>query len=295
MEERMNQQQEPSGAAQSIPPRYRALEIVRQGQVATVRLFPQTYLMSLKPPADVHQELGPALNELRTDHAIRVVVITGAEDGEFMVARRTEDYAGPNLRRMLNEPTSAWKTFMGIVHVHQVMSEMEKPIIARVNGDAIGFGQSIVFSCDLAIAWEDAKLCDIHLGMGEATVTTGRHVGPPFGTVPGDGAGSVLPLLLPLPLAKQYLWLSEEWTAADFAKLGIINQAVPRGQLDEAVDRLVRSLLKRSSFALAWSKRILNRQLADQLNRTLDASVAYEMVNLLQIERLGYEDPRKLD
>lgn len=275
--------------------RYRALEIVREGQVATIRLFPQTYLMSLKPPADVHQELGPALNELRTDHAIRVVVITGAEDGEFMVARRTEDYAGPNLRRMLNEPASAWKTFMGIIQAHQALAEIEKPVIARVNGDAIGFGQSIVFSCDLAIAREDAKLSDIHLGMGEVTVTAGRHVGPPFGTVPGDGAGSVLPLLLPLPLAKQYLWLSEEWTAAEFARLGVINQAVPRDQLDQAVDRLVQGLLKRSSYALAWSKRILNRQLAEQLNRTLDASVAYEMVNLLQVERLGYEDPRKLD
>jgi len=289
----------PAGAGE--PPhstertRYRALEIARNGQVATVRLYPQIYLMSLNPPADLHQELGPALNELRNDHGIRVVIITGAQDGEFMVARKTEDYSGPNLRRMLNEPSSAWKTFMGIVQCHQVMAEMEKPIIARVNGDAMGFGQSIVFSCDLAIAWEDAKLCDIHLGMGEATVTNGRHVGPPFGTVPGDGAGSVLPLLLPLPIAKQYLWLSEEWTAAEFAKRGLINQAVPRAGLDQTVDALVHSLLKRSSFALAWSKRILNRHLVDQLNRTLDASVAYEMVNLLQVERLGYEDPRKLD
>ena len=289
----MNMQQELSASSGSA--RYRALEIHREGQVATIRLYAQTYLMSLKPPADIHQEIGPALNELRTDHAIRVIVITGAEDGEFMVARRTEDYAGPNLRRMLNEPTSAWKTFMGIIQAHQAMAEIEKPIIAKVNGDAMGFGQSLVFSCDLAVAWHDAKFCDIHLGMGDATVTMGRHVGPPFGTVPGDGAGSVLPLLLPLPLAKQYLWLSEEWTAADFAKLGVINQVVPREQLDEAVDRLVQSLLKRSSFALAWSKRILNRQLADQLNRTLDASVAYEMVNLLQVERLEYDDPRKLD
>ena len=107
-------------------------------------------------------------------------------------------------------------------------------------------------------------------------------------------AGSVLPLLLPLPIAKQYLWLSEEWTAAEFAKRGLINQAVPRADLDQAVERLVERLLKRSSFALAWNKRLLNRQLVDQLNRTLDASVA-EMVNLLQVERLGYEDPRKLD
>jgi enoyl-CoA hydratase len=284
------------GGDQSFPHReYRSLKVSIEGPVATVRLHTQNYLMSLKPPADIHQELGPALNDLRIDHRVRIVIITGAEDGEFMVARPTGDYADPKLKNMLNNPTGAWRTFMGILQVHQVMSEMEKPIIARINGDAIGFGQSIVFASDLAIAREDAKLCDVHLAMGNATLSSGKRVGPPFGTVPGDGAGSLLPLLLPLPIAKQYLWLSEEWTAADFAKYGLINQAVPMAELDRTVSALVESLLSRSSYALAWSKRLMNRHIVEQLNRTLDASVAYEMVNLLQVERLGYVDPKKLD
>jgi enoyl-CoA hydratase len=286
------------GAPEAVPSRhreYRSLHVSIEGQVATVRLHPQSYLMSLKPPADIHQELGPALNDLRTDHRVRIVIITGAEDGEFMVARPTSDYAEPKLKNMLNDPAGAWRTFMGILQCHQVMAEIEKPIIAKVNGDAIGFGQSIVFASDLVVAWQDAKICDVHLAMGEATTRTGKRVGPPFGMVPGDGAGSLLPLLLPLPIAKQYLWLSEEWTAADFAKHGLINQVVPQDGLDEAVSVLAKSLLKRSAFALAWSKRLMNRHIVDQLNRTLDASVAYEMVNLLQVERLGYVDPEKLD
>ena len=275
--------------------RLRSLTVTIEGLVATVRLQPQSYLMSLSPPADLHQELGPALNELRNDHSVRVVIITGAKDGEFMVARPTSDYALPKLKSMLNDPAGAWRTFMGIIKVHQAMSEMEKPIIAKINGDAIGFGQSVMFASDLVVAVEDAKICDVHLAMGEATTQSGQRIGPPFGTVPGDGAGSLLPLLMPLPLAKQYLWLSEEWTAKDFAKFGLINQVVARDELDNATASLVESSLKRSSFALAWSKRLINRQIVEQLNRTLDAAVAYEMVNLLQVERLGYQDPRQLD
>lgn len=88
--------------------------------------------------------------------------------------------------------------------------------------------------------------------------------------------------------------LGKRFTAQELAERGIVNYAVPEAELDAKVDEIVQALLRRSSYALAWTKRIANRRVADQLNLTLDASAAYEMVNFLQLDRLGGEDPRTL-
>ena len=96
-------------------------------------------------------------------------------------------------------------------------------------------------------------------------------------------------------LAKEYMLLSTTYTAADLASMHIINRAVPLDKLDETVADYAARLLKRSAFALGWSKRILNRHVANQLNMTLDASSAYEQLSLLQIRHLGFAgDPKTL-
>ena len=84
--------------------------------------------------------------------------------------------------------------------------------------------------------------------------------------------------------------LSQPYTGAELAKLGIINYAVPAAELDAKVDELAGKLLKRGAYALARTKRLVNRRVVDQLNLTLDAGVAYEMVTQLQpldITKLG--------
>ena len=58
------------------------------------------------------------------------------------------------------------------------MAEIEKPIVARVNGDAIGFGQSLMFASDIIVAREDVRIADMHMGMGEV-----EPFGPPYGIV----------------------------------------------------------------------------------------------------------------
>ena len=73
----------------------------------------------------------------------------------------------------------------------------------------------------------------------------------------------------------------------------MINYAVPREELDAKVDELVNALLRRSAYALAWTKRTANRLVAQAVNTTIDASVAYEMINFLQLARVGH-DPKTL-
>ena len=272
---------------------YRALQITRSGQVATIRINPLRETVLLDPPADVHTEMPRALEELRWDNDIRVVVLTGAHDGEFLVPPTTDLYGGPQMSGRLSDPYGIWNVASGVIRCCQVLTEIEKPVIAKLNGDAIGFGQSLVFACDLIISREDAVISDAHLGMGEVTTSAGRHVGAPFGIVPGDGAGALIPLFMSPTKAKEYMMLSLNYTAAELAQQGIVNRAVPFDRLDAVTEEVTAALLKRPSFALAWTKRVMNRHVAQQANLTMDASMAYEALNFAQMRLLG-DDPKTL-
>jgi enoyl-CoA hydratase len=260
------------------------LRIERNGPVATVHMINLTEGIQAGRTLDFHWEIGVALGQLRDDQDVRVVILTGARDGEFMVAPRTDVYEEPGALGGHNDPKGSWKVFNGIIRAHQTLTEMEKPVIARVNGDAVGFGQSLMLGCDIIVAREDARIADMHMAMGDVA-----PYGPPFAIVPGDGGASLIPLYMAPPLAKEYLMLGKEYSAKRLAELHLINYAVPAEQLDAEVDRLVGKLLEKPPLALAWTKRTVNRYIAAQHNQTLDAGAAYEMVNFLQWERQGFK------
>lgn len=268
---------------------YKRLKLEKKDQVATITLISvsaETAKPSGYKPGNLHWELGEAFNELRLDNDIRVIVMTGS-GGKFQVAPQTKTYyGGDEARKQHNDPKELWLSFTGVVRTHFTMAEIEKPIIAKVNGHAIGFGSSLVFASDLIVARDDAKIVDMHLGMGEVT-----EGGPEYGIVPGDGG--VLACLYMTPArAKEYLMLARSYTGKELADMGIINYAVPASQLDAKVDELVERLLKRPSYSLAWTKRIANRQVVSHLNKTLDAAAAYEMAGFLGLERMGWKDPK---
>lgn len=262
---------------------YRSLTLTVADQVATIVLDHSAQMRaSGEPKFSSHWELANVLSDLRADNSVRVIVITGSE-GVFHINHPHD----ANWRKEhVGDVSQRWMTFTGLVRWHQTMAEIEKPIVAKVNGDAIGMGQSLVFACDLIVAKEDAKFMDDHM--------THPDDGP-FSLVPGDGGASLIPLFMSPVKAKEYLMLSKSYTAADLARMGVINSAVPGDQLDATVDDLVRRLLERGAYALAWTKRVVNRRVVEQLNLTLDAGAAYEMVNFLHLEKAGWEEKKRLD
>ncbi|MGX7681297.1 enoyl-CoA hydratase/isomerase family protein [Jatrophihabitans sp. DSM 45814] len=274
---------------------FSSLQVIREGQVATIKLRRLEELLEVRPQPDIHWDLGAALTDLREDHGIRVIVICGAIDGEFLVTPQAKNFPREGASYRLADPKGAWTMMMGNVRTNRLMAEIEKPIVAKVNGDAIGFGQSIAFGSDFILARADAKFNDMHLGQGEVTSSAGTPIGPPFGMVPGDGAGALVPLFMSPVKAKEYLMLSTDMTGEQLAAMHCINAAVSAELLDDAVDDLVQRLLSKSAYALAWTKQIINRRVVDQLNGSLELSVAYETINFLQIERLGFRDPLSLD
>jgi enoyl-CoA hydratase/carnithine racemase len=115
--------------------------------------------------ADPHWELYEILNQLRVDNSVRVVVLSGVRDGQFWVPVPPGGDGGAGHVRQ--NAKRLWKASTGIVRLHQTMAELDRPIVAKVNGDAFALGSSIVFACDLIVAREDARIADTHLAMGE--------------------------------------------------------------------------------------------------------------------------------
>ncbi len=259
---------------------YKTIQVGRADGIGTITIVP-TGRHGRGGAASAHSEIGAALQELRFDNGIRVVVITGSGD---------KFYLGPPGRpRMAGRiPGEDWDLTQGLQHTLQTVIEMEKPVIAKVNGHSSGFGASLIFACDFIIAWEDAVLGDSHLGMGE-----GKHFPlgrPDSGTAPGDGGNVFVPLYMSPPLAKEYLWLARQLTGAELARMGCINAAVPAAELDQAVQRMAEALLRRPAYALALAKRAFNRPLAERFNQTFDLAWTYELLNFYQYGR--YQEDR---
>jgi enoyl-CoA hydratase len=266
-----------------------SVSIERSNQTVTVRLKSAEDLPPGGNPGDVHWELGELFARLRGDTTSRVIVLTGYSDRAFFLPPPTPSYTVGGKPIGNNDPAALYRIFTGIARTLEGIVAIEKPVVAKVNGDAMGFGQSLVFACDLIVAREDATIVDHHMGNGEH----GR--GSPMGVVPGDGGAAFLPSHLPPALAKEYLMLGKPLKAAELARLGVINYAVPADKLDTVADDLVRRLLERSAYALAWTKRVANRAFAAGMSERLDAGMAYEMVNFYQAERTGWKSIAKLD
>lgn len=251
------------------------------GPVARIGLLPFGSGTRDGQPVDPHWELAELLNRLQYDNAVRVIVMSGADGESFLAPKPSHGAAAGPVHR---SPEWLWKVATGIVRTQELMAKLDKPIVAAIKGDAIGIGSSLLFGADIIVAREDARVADVHMGMGE---TEPYHW--TTGVVPGDGGCSLLPLFLSPPLAKEFLMLARSFDAAELARMGAINYALPLDKVDGRVGEIVAALLRRPAFALAWTKRVANMHVVEQLHRTLDAGVAYELVNMLQYVAEGKE------
>lgn len=213
--------------------------------------------------ATMHRELAKVWSELAEDVECRVVILTGA--GRAFSA-------GGDIPRMVatqNDPSiqdevfaEARKTVMGMI-------ELPQPLIAAVNGPAVGLGASLVSLCDLAIASEKAFLADPHLGVG---------------LVPADGAALLWPMMIGLMRAKEYVFTGARIPAAKAYDLGLFNEVVtPELVLPTAME-LARKLAERPARAMRDTKRLMNVHTARALVGLLDQALACEQASVNSVE-----------
>ena len=181
------------------------------------------------------EELIHAFNQAGWDRAIGVVVLTGAGDKAFCTGGDQGAHDGQyDGRGTIGLPIDELQT---------LIRDIPKPVIARVNGFAIGGGNVLATLCDLTIASENAQF---------------GQVGPKVGSVdPGFGT-AYLARIVGEKKAREIWYLCRRYSARAAVDMGLANIAVPHEELDAEVDRWCAELLERSPTALAIAKRSFN-------------------------------------
>jgi enoyl-CoA hydratase len=169
------------------------------------------------------------------------------------------------IRGHIAEPSKSWDAGQRGKQIVFSLLDCIKPIVAKINGHAIGFGATLALFCDVTFAADHAKIGDPHVSVG---------------LVAGDGGSVIWPQLVGYGRAKEYLFTGEPLLAPDAARIGLINHAVPKADLGSAVDAYVSKLLSMPPRALQWTKASVNIGLKQVAHMIMDASIAYELLSV---------------
>lgn len=201
------------------------------------------------------QQLIAALESVAADELVRAVVLTGAGERAFIGGADVDE-----MSRL--DPISA-RDF--ILHVHRcckALRELPVPVIARIQGYALGAGLEIAASCDLRIAAEGAVF-----GMPEVKLG-----------IPSVVEAALLPGLVGWGRTREILLLGETFSAAEAAAWGLVERVVPEASLDTAVEAWIAALLRNGPRAVRLQKRLIRdweeKPLAAAIDAGVDAFVA---------------------
>ena len=229
----------------------------REGGVLWLTLNRPERKNSVSP--ELRDELLTELEEARTDEDVRCVVITGSGDafcagvdlGRSKVTQGASkgEQARPDLRAIRD----AMKR--GFQRVVRAIWELDKPVVASVNGVAAGGGAQLALFCDLVIASEDARFIEIFVRRGLAV---------------DSGGGWLLPRLIGLPKAKELVFFGDAISAPDALAAGLINKVVPQAELETVTHEWADRLARGPTRSIGASKALLNRALETDLTTGLD-------------------------
>lgn len=239
-----------------------------------------------------HHELAVCLGRIRNDDEIRILVLKGAVDGTFYAPFVGGEHSAEPTRfkkGVMSDPEHIYKALQETQQIMDAIVRMEKPVIAMVNGNALGLGASLALACDFIIADENAYITDIHIANYHFVPTAKKSTG----IVPGDGGVVFWPAQMGLAKAKEYLMTGRPVTARELADMHAITKAVPASQLQATVDAYIEELLSRPAWALGWTKLAINKRLRMDLEMSLDASAAFEALSMRV--RDDYEGPKGTD
>jgi enoyl-CoA hydratase len=236
---------------------YERLLLQRDGRVLTITLNNPEALNSTT--GGMHAELARVFAECADDTGSDVIILTGA--GKAFSAGGGYE----SMQRIIDEPSRFEVLAAEAKRIVYSILDCPKPIIAKVNGHAIGFGATLALFCDVVFAAEHAKIGDPHVKIGY---------------VAGDGGAVIWPQILGFSKAKEYLLTGRLLTAVEAERIGLINYAKPADQLDEAVRQFVDELLANPTYATRWTKLAINVALKPIAHTVMEAWIAYERLSV---------------
>ncbi|MEH7235886.1 enoyl-CoA hydratase/isomerase family protein [Bacillus sp. JJ1562] len=180
------------------------------------------------------QELRQALEELRANDGIMVLIITGSGEKSFVSG---SDISSIKDRHFLEALTPHMQ------NLYTELEKFEKPIIAAINGFALGGGCELAMACDLRIASENAKL-----GLPELNL----------GIIPGAGGTQRLASLVGIGKAKELIYTGEIINATEAERIGLVNKVVQIEELLDAAEELAKKIINKGPLALKLAKLSIN-------------------------------------
>jgi len=237
---------------------YETLKVVRDGKIVTVS-FNRPHVKNATN-AQMHRELVRVFPEIGRDPEAHVVILTGEGDcfsagGDIDGMRQLVDDPG----RWIESMREARDILLGVV-------DLDRPVIAKVNGHAVGLGATLALVCDIVIVKESARIIDPHVNVG---------------LVAGDGGAAIWPALVGFAKAKRYLLTGDPITGAEAAAIGLVSEALPADQLDARVDELAQKMANGAAIAIRLTKKSINMALRQQLDSLIEAHLGYETLSYL--------------
>lgn len=232
--------------------RYQFLRIEKRDGICTITLNRPDVLNAMNE--GLHRELEDIWIDVNDDDEVKAIILTGA--GRAFCA-------GGDIRGMKEGELDPSKR-MPLRNGRRLllrMLEVEAPVIAAINGDAIGSGASVALLADVIIAAETARIGDPHVRVG---------------LVAGDGGAVIWPLLCGVARAKQYLMTGDLMSAKEAERIGLVNTVVPKDALMAEAEKLARRFADGPTRAIRWTKYSINKMIREQLNLVLDTSLALE-------------------
>ena len=216
------------------------IQLEPEGDIAIVRINRPEALNAMN--VDVVSELSRTIDIIAADDSIKVVIITGAGERSFC--------AGADISYMVNiDPMQAERYASSAQSVINKIERLEKPVIAAVNGFALGGGCELAMACDIRIASNNAK-------MGQPEVT--------IGITPGWGGTQRLMRLVGPAKAKEMIFTGKMITADQAAQIGLVNRVVSVGPDDNLPPEAPKGDAAKEKERTVEVGRILNKKLMDE-------------------------------
>jgi enoyl-CoA hydratase len=232
---------------------YTTLAVTRKDRLLTITLNRPDAMNAVN--LEMHDELADAISFAARDEQSDVIMLTGA-GRTFCAGGDLEDMA-----RNAAEPDRFDQEARIAKRIVLAILDLEKPLVCRMNGNAIGLGATLALLCDVIFAVEGSKIGDPHVCIG---------------LVAGDAGAAIWAQRIGLGRARQYLMTGEPLTSQQATEIGLVNQCVPIAHLDATVSSFCDRLLRGSTQAIRGTKVLLNLELKRIAHAVMDASIPYE-------------------
>lgn len=222
---------------------YKNILVAKENSIATVTVNRPTKLNALNKATI--EELHQAFDELEQNYEIRAVILTGSGEKAFVAGADIAEFASFSIEEGVQLATQGQDILFNFVE------NLKKPVIAAVNGFALGGGLELAMACHFRIASDNARM-----GLPEVSL----------GVIPGYGGTQRLPQLVGKGRAMEMIMTAEMLTAEEAYRTGLVNHIVPQSELLVFCNGIAQKIIKNSPLAISKAIIAINANYKDGEN-----------------------------